>query len=349
MIGPITSYPAQAKDQTPRETREFADMRHELERVKIQSLTTGDHYAIICLSCEPSANRSMKKVVEQINRFRESVAEGWAHETIVGWLSMQTLAVILPNASPVDAWEYCEKLRSICGTDEISVFAKDATRITLGGTEIAISSIDDFLLRPSSRWKRLFDLVVGGSMLMMALPFILLAALLVRLTTSGPAFFSQKRVGFGGKPFSIYKLRTMREDADDRKDEFRQLNEVDGLGFKIEKDPRVTEVGRFLRKTSIDELPQLWNVIRGEMSLVGPRPLPCNDWHPHELWMNARHDVKPGLTCIWQIKGRGDRSSVSFEEWMKMDIEYIESSDWQTDLKLMAQTIPAVLSQRGAT
>lgn len=348
MNGPAT-YSSQAETQALRGTREFEDMRHELERLKIQSLTTGDHFALICLSCKPSMDRSMKQIVDQIKRFKESVADGWAHETIVGWLSTQSLAVILPNATPVDAWEYCEKLRSICKTDEINVYAKDATRITLAGSEIPISSIDNFLLRPSSVWKRSFDLIFGGCMLMMALPFILLAALLVRLTTSGPAFFSQKRVGFGGKPFSIYKLRTMREDADERKDEFRQLNEVDGLGFKIEEDPRVTEVGRFLRKTSIDELPQLLNVIRGEMSLVGPRPLPCNDWHPHELWMNARHDVKPGLTCIWQIKGRGRRSSVSFEEWMKMDIEYIESADWQTDLKLIAQTIPAVLSQRGAT
>ena len=138
----------------------------------------------------------------------------------------------------------------------------------------------------------------------------------------------------------------MREDADQLKDDLRIHNESDGLGFKIADDPRMTAIGRILRRSSLDELPQLFNVLKGEMSLVGPRPLPCSDWQPTELWVCRRHDVKPGITCTWQVYGR---SRVSFEEWMQMDICYVESQNFFSDLILLLRTVPAVLTQRGAS
>ena len=139
----------------------------------------------------------------------------------------------------------------------------------------------------------------------------------------------------------------MVDGAESVRSDLAEQNESDGCAFKITKDPRVTFVGNLLRKTSLDELPQLINVLRGEMSLVGPRPLPRNDWQPAELWYQGRHDVTPGMTCTWQVVGRGN-TNISFEEWVLMDLEYVETVGFWTDLKLLFRTIPAVLTQRGA-
>jgi len=327
----------------------FTEMRHEVERLRIQSQSTGDKFAIISIDCSPTTARPLSNILEEIDRVDELRNDGWAHETIVGWIGRDQLAVLLPNASPMDAWQYAQKIREHCVSDgsAVQVFVNHETRLSRTAEgPVQMKSVDALFLRPMEPWKRWLDVTLASIALLGALPFLLVAALLIKLTSQGPVIFSQRRVGFGGTPFPIYKLRTMRQDADDIKDDYRADNEVDGLGFKIENDPRVTTIGRILRKTSLDELPQLWNVICGHMSIVGPRPLPCNDWHPTDLWMNARHDVKPGITCTWQITGR---SSVSFEEWMMMDIDYIESRDLSMDLRLIAQTVPAVISQRGAS
>ena len=157
--------------------------------------------------------------------------------------------------------------------------------------------------------------------------------------------FLQKRAGLGGRPFTIYKFRTMVVDAEAKKAALRAISEQDGPAFKLKHDPRVTAVGRFLRETSLDELPQLWNVVKGDMSLVGPRPLPVEESEKCATWHRRRLDVTPGLTCIWQVKGR---SKVSFAEWIRMDRTYIgKRSLWQ-DLKLMVMTVPSVLLRRGA-
>jgi lipopolysaccharide/colanic/teichoic acid biosynthesis glycosyltransferase len=137
----------------------------------------------------------------------------------------------------------------------------------------------------------------------------------------------------------------MWHDAEEQKDGLRQYNEQDGLGFKIMQDPRVTTVGRWLRRMSLDELPQLINVLKGEMSLVGPRPLPCSDWHPDCSSICRRHDVAPGITCTWQVSGR---SMIGFDQWMQMDIDYVESISFLTDLGLLLRTLPAILLQKGA-
>jgi lipopolysaccharide/colanic/teichoic acid biosynthesis glycosyltransferase len=171
------------------------------------------------------------------------------------------------------------------------------------------------------------------------------AAATIKLTSKGPVLFAQKRAGLGGKPFKIYKFRTMVVDAEALKAKLKAQNEQDGPAFKIKDDPRVTKVGKFLRKTSIDELPQLWNVLIGDMTLVGPRPLPVNESDACEGWQRRRLDVTPGLTCIWQVKGR---SRVSFAEWVRMDVAYIRRRTFWHDVTILAQTIPAVLLRRGA-
>jgi len=193
-------------------------------------------------------------------------------------------------------------------------------------------------------WKRAVD-VVGASLgLVVASPLIALAAVAVRLNSTGGAFFSQKREGFGGRTFTIYKLRTMVQDAEGLKHALRIHSEQDGPAFKMSEDPRVTSLGRMLRKTSIDELPQLWNVIRGDMSLVGPRPLPVDESQKCVPWQRRRLSVRPGLTCIWQIRGR---NTVTFDEWIRMDLRYINRRCLWYDLYLIITTAPAVLIRKG--
>jgi lipopolysaccharide/colanic/teichoic acid biosynthesis glycosyltransferase len=176
-------------------------------------------------------------------------------------------------------------------------------------------------------------------------PLFAIIAIAVKLSSPGPVIFAQRRSGRGGRPFLMYKFRTMVADAEARKAELLTQNEQDGPAFKIKNDPRVTAVGRFLRKTSLDELPQLWNVLKGEMSLVGPRPLPCAEAEACEGWQRRRLDVTPGITCIWQVRGR---SQVSFADWVRMDMQYIRAQSLQQDLKLLLLTVPAVLLRRGA-
>jgi lipopolysaccharide/colanic/teichoic acid biosynthesis glycosyltransferase len=181
--------------------------------------------------------------------------------------------------------------------------------------------------------------------LLCLLPLLALIAGAVRLTSGRPVIFKQRRAGLMGRPFEIYKFRTMVVDAERRQGELRDRSEQDGPAFKLTNDPRVTRLGHFLRKTSLDELPQLWNVLKGDMSLVGPRPLPCGEASACSQWQQRRLDVTPGITCIWQVKGR---SSVSFPEWMRMDIAYIRSRRLLCDVRLLLLTVPAVLLRRGA-
>jgi lipopolysaccharide/colanic/teichoic acid biosynthesis glycosyltransferase len=193
--------------------------------------------------------------------------------------------------------------------------------------------------------KRLLDFGVAALVLTLASPVLAIVALMIKYTSEGPVIFKQWRSGLGGRPFQIYKFRTMCANADALKATLRAQSEQDGPAFKMTHDPRVTSIGRFLRKTSLDELPQLFNVLKGDMSLVGPRPLPLDEQAQSDQWHKGRLEVMPGLTCIWQVHGR---SRVTFEEWMRMDLGYIRRYQIWHDLKLMFETIPAVLLRRGA-
>jgi exopolysaccharide biosynthesis polyprenyl glycosylphosphotransferase len=193
--------------------------------------------------------------------------------------------------------------------------------------------------------KRLFD-VVGSALAILAhSPLLLLAAVAIRIESRGPVFYRSTRIGKNGRPFTFLKLRSMVDGADRTRHHVTHLNEADGPVFKIANDPRVTRVGRFLRVTSIDEIPQFINVLRGEMSLVGPRPPLPAEVAQYEPWQLRRLDVLPGITCLWQISGR---SRIGFQEWMRLDLEYIKHRSLGLDLKILLRTIPAVLSRDGA-
>ena len=194
--------------------------------------------------------------------------------------------------------------------------------------------------------KRFLDVAVSLTALVVLAPLLAAVWALVRLTSPGPALFAQDRVGLGKRIFKFYKFRTMVQDAAALQEELEAQNEMDGAIFKIKNDPRITPLGRWLRRTSIDELPQLVNVLRGEMSLVGPRPLPLRDVQRIEKdWPRRRFGVKPGITCLWQISGR---NNTPFERMMELDIEYVDTWSVAMDIKILLRTIPVVLSMRGA-
>jgi exopolysaccharide biosynthesis polyprenyl glycosylphosphotransferase len=195
--------------------------------------------------------------------------------------------------------------------------------------------------------KRLFDLAFSSFLIAIASPLMLLAALLIAVTSGRPVLFVQDRYGYNGRVFKLYKFRTMVKNADAMQAALRDKSERGGAAFKIKRDPRITPVGRWLRKTSIDELPQLFNVIKGEMSMVGPRPLPLADYARIEnIGHRRRLSVLPGITGPWQVSGR---DNISFEEWMRMDLEYIDNWRLSTDLKILFSTIPVVLFGKGAS
>jgi len=199
---------------------------------------------------------------------------------------------------------------------------------------------------PYERWgKRALDLIGSTVGLVFLAPLLGLIALAIRLDTRGPIVYRSRRIGAGGRSFDFYKFRSMVDGAEALREQILHLNEVDGPVFKISRDPRVTRVGQWLRRTSLDELPQLWNVLCGQMSLVGPRPPIPEEVRQYEPWQLRRLSVRPGITCLWQIRGR---SSVSFEEWMRLDMEYIDRLSLGLDLRILLLTLPAVLSGRGA-
>lgn len=226
-------------------------------------------------------------------------------------------------------------------------------------TQVSRTSVDDLFGRPvlvfrsapDSNWEMVAKHVVdflGATVLlsMLAIP-LLIVALLVRVTSPGPVLFRQQRSGLNGRPFTMYKFRSMVTNAEQLKHELAAMNEMSGPVFKVTNDPRVTALGRFLRKTSIDELPQLLNVLKGEMSLVGPRPLPVDETKRFDdIAHRRRLSVKPGLTCLWQISGRSEVKS--FNDWVRLDLEYIDNWTFWLDIKILWQTIPVVLLRKGA-
>src|SRR5436190_1104428 len=197
----------------------------------------------------------------------------------------------------------------------------------------------DFLL------KRTFDIVGAALLLFFLSPVLLAIAVAIKLSSRGPAFYRSIRPGIGGQTFACWKFRTMYRDADQRQADLESINEASGALFKIKDDPRMTPVGRFLRRFSLDELPQLWNVVRGQMSLVGPRPLPLRDYERLEDWHKKRYLVLPGITGLWQISGR---SELDFDDLVRLDFLYLERWSVFLDLSILVKTVPAVFSRRGA-
>jgi exopolysaccharide biosynthesis polyprenyl glycosylphosphotransferase len=193
--------------------------------------------------------------------------------------------------------------------------------------------------------KRALDVAIALAALAVTLPALLVIAVLIRLTSPGPVIYSQIRCGLGGRRFTLFKFRSMVRDAEQLRAELDQYNEAEGPIFKMRKDPRITPVGRWLRRFSLDELPQLWNIVRGDMSFVGPRPPLPDEVAQYEKWQRRRLRMRPGLTCLWAIEGR---SRIRFDRWMELDLAYIDNWSLWLDLKIFLKTIPYVLRGRGA-
>jgi len=282
----------------------------------------------------------------------------------LGWYDDRRIGVLLFNTPRQGAWNYANRIKDTLAptapAPEFSVFTYPANwpaaahddetappaEPLLSFHQSPPAGVDPYRLNPLPWWKRAVDLALAPVALLAMLPLLVLFALAIKLTSRGPAFFKQERAGIRGKPFICWKFRTMVDGAEKQKPELMQFNERSGgVAFKMKNDPRVTRVGRFLRKTSLDELPQLINVLRGEMSLVGPRPLPVEEAMQQDSWHNMRLEVAPGITCLWQISARHQSS---FDTWARLDIEYVRNRSFLLDLKILVLTIPAVLSTRGA-
>ena len=256
-------------------------------------------------------------------------------------------------AIPGEPLETIEKAVQSC--EELGVSVKVCmkfidNRIAKAGIEdldglplLAFSSTPSDVLALAA--KRAFDVVVSGLALLALAPLFAAVSAAIRFESRGPVFFRQRRVGMNGREFFLYKFRSMSIDAEQRLAALRQRNEASGPVFKMTNDPRITRVGRLIRKASIDELPQFWNVLKGEMSIVGPRPPLPSEVRQYERWQRRRLSMRPGITCVWQISGRSD---IDFDQWMDLDLEYIDNWSLWADLKIFFKTIPVVLIGRGA-
>ena len=193
--------------------------------------------------------------------------------------------------------------------------------------------------------KRALDVIASFLGLVILSPIFLIVAILIKLESKGPAIFSQSRIGLNGKEFKMYKFRSMVQNAEELKEKLAKQNEMSGPMFKIKNDPRVTKVGKFIRKTSIEELPQLLNILKGDMTLVGPRPSLPREVEKFESWMLKRLEVKPGLTCYWQVSGR---NNIDFYEWMKLDLKYVNDMNFWLDIKLIFKTVAVLFGDKNA-
>jgi len=318
-------------------------------------------------SCMDSINNLVSQLKKQIRITDE-----------IGWLDNGSIGVLLFNSLNAEAKMFIEKIKgngppNILCKCSISTYPEDmvehphdeSINNTLrnscyhylpGSTSLPdqqIAKDDQIGLRLQPVFfdkmpvrKRLGDIIVSSIALVALSPLMVAIAIAVKLTSKGPVFFKHKRAGLGGVPFRFLKYRTMYVDAEDKKAALMQFNERTGPVFKMENDPRVTRLGMFLRKWSLDELPQFINVLMGHMSLVGPRPPTLDEVEKYDSWHNYRLEIKPGITCIWQVYARHEKS---FENWVRLDIKYRQKQSFLFDMKLLALTLPAVLSRRGAS
>jgi len=299
------------------------------------------------------------KIVGCLTDRLEEITESLEYPKIIGDLN-QIEKVVREN--PVDEvivfsvrryWEAIDLVAGVCEDMGIRL-----TIVPLWPT-LKISQVSfrklvgtpmlSFVSNPIEAWfvfiKRLMDFSFSLLALILFSPLFILIAILIKWDSQGPVFFIQKRCGLNGRVFSLLKFRSMVQEAETLQEQLKDLNEMAGPVFKITKDPRITRVGSWLRKTSLDELPQLINVFKGDISLVGPRPPLPSEVAQYERWQRRRLSVKPGMTCIWQISGR---NNINFDEWMKLDLNYIDHWSLTLDLKILIRTIPAVFSGRGA-
>jgi len=301
-------------------------------------------YQLIGFADEPWTERPKlenESIVTDLGHFSDFLRERVVDEVVIA-LPMKSF-----YSQSAQIVSQCQEQGIIVRT-LTSMFDHPAGRVQLG--ELDATHLATYNAKHFEGWplvfKRLLDFLSSATLLLLLSPILLAAAVLIKLDSPGPVFFVQERVGLNKRKFRIFKFRTMGVNAEAEQSDLEMLNEADGPVFKIKRDPRITRIGRYLRKSSIDELPQLLNVLKGDMSLVGPRPLPIRDYQGFDQdWVRRRFSVRPGITCLWQINGR---SSVSFHEWMKLDLHYIDHWSLWLDLKVIVKTIPAVLKGVGA-
>ncbi|MEO8036691.1 MAG: sugar transferase [Acidobacteriota bacterium] len=292
---------------------------------------------------------------------------GWGRYRVFG--NVPDIKTILeesqrvPSAEPIDEIVFAVTRKKLDEMKQIFLMCEELgvrTRVAMNifQNRVARMEIEEiegipfltFTTTPSNEtqlaFKRLLDVAISMFILGLAFPIILIAAVAIKLSSPGSVFFKQQRMGLNGRVFMLYKFRTMIEDAHERRGEVSHLNQMNGPVFKAKDDPRITIVGRWLRKFSLDELPQLWNVLKGDMSLVGPRPPIPEEVASYHRWHRRRLSMKPGLTCLWQVSGR---NNIDFDRWMQLDLQYIDNWSPSLDLKILLRTIPAVLSGRGAS
>jgi lipopolysaccharide/colanic/teichoic acid biosynthesis glycosyltransferase len=263
----------------------------------------------------------------------------------LGWLDATRIALSLPLTGATAAAVTAARIAAEGGPKSWSLYSQPAVRERQEQTDMHVRPIAELLRDPLPSWKRLIDIAGALVLLLLTLPLLLLSAVFVRLSSPGPVLFRQRRAGLYGQPFVLLKFRTMVDGAEAMKQSLLQCNELKGAIFKMKNDPRVTRIGRFLRVTSIDELPQLWNVLRGEMSLVGPRPPTLDEVSSYRAWHRRRLSVQPGITGLWQVSARENND---FDDRVRMDLRYIERRSLLGDLRLLSATVPTVLSRRGA-
>jgi exopolysaccharide biosynthesis polyprenyl glycosylphosphotransferase len=261
------------------------------------------------------------------------------------------VAIYLPFAS---FHSHYVEVASLCEQHGITVrFHADIFRLKKARWRAEVFDGDHYISSytgTSEGWspaiKRALDVAVAALLIPLLLPVLLCVAIAIKLSSPGPIFFWQDRIGLNKRRFKICKFRTMVPDAEKLRINLERQNEMEGPAFKMKNDPRITPIGRWLRRTSIDELPQLFNVLKGDMSLVGPRPLPVRDYEGFsEDWQRRRFSIKPGITCLWQVNGR---SGITFDQWMLLDLQYVDEWSLWLDLKILAKTVPAVLKGAGA-
>lgn len=324
-----------------------------LRRERIRTDRSGTSFSLLALSIsgQEPYQASLLRLADILRRRLRCTDDA-------GLLADRRVGVLLPDTPPEGAERVASDLRSLFEIGnrklvcEIYVYPSDQDQMPGGsGQESQAPPLDQpvlpleaILCESLPAWKRALDVVGAIVGLVLLAPLMLLVAALIKLTSPGPMLFVQERSGRGGRPFAMYKFRTMVVNADEIKCRLQKLNERDGPAFKMRHDPRVTPLGRWLRTSSVDELPQLWNVLRGDMSLVGPRPLPRRESDACLRWHKRRLDVTPGLTCIWQV----DRQpSTAFHEWVRMDLRYIQSRSIGHDLKLLLRTVAVVVTGKG--
>jgi len=327
--------------------------------IRLRKLRRGEHGESIILAGAPEPMDALVASLTPVQRLEINVAEriDLTHEPVsklVEAMHRQSVGRVVlafgeqktDNLQPAIAACETEGVEAWVAADFVRAAIARPTYDALGATPMLV-----FRVTPDLSWallvKAAMDRVGALLGILLLLPFFLLIAVIIKLTSPGPVIFKQRRAGRHGRPFTMYKFRSMRTGAEMEQEELRAFNQMSGPVFKVEKDPRITPFGRWLRKTSLDEFPQLFNVLFGQMSLVGPRPLPLYEVDNFELTAHRRRlSMKPGLTCLWQISGRNFVKD--FNDWVKLDVQYIDNWSLGLDLSILLRTVPVVLFGKGA-